>query len=142
MPARRREKQKPALPRYVPALQRTGVRGRIRKASALREQAREEKGHLYRKERGKAGIRRALRLKVVFDTNIFISAFVIPGSKAEEAYRYAIKGEFSPVRTSNSGMSDYLNDTDSEAATPISYKKSGERSAPFSQTMVSMSGFT
>ncbi len=33
-------------------------------------------------------------LKVVFDTNIFISAFVIPGSKAEKAYRHAIKGIF------------------------------------------------
>jgi putative PIN family toxin of toxin-antitoxin system len=33
-------------------------------------------------------------LKVVFDTNIFISAFVIPGSKAEEAYLHAMKGNF------------------------------------------------
>jgi len=33
-------------------------------------------------------------LKVVFDTNIFISAFVIPGGKAEKAYSYAIKGNF------------------------------------------------
>jgi len=33
-------------------------------------------------------------LKVVFDTNIFISAFVIPGSKAEEAYLHALKGDF------------------------------------------------
>lgn len=31
-------------------------------------------------------------MKVVFDTNIFISAFVIPGGKAEEAYLHAIKG--------------------------------------------------
>jgi len=33
-------------------------------------------------------------LKVVFDTNIFISAFVIPGSKAEEAYLHTMKGNF------------------------------------------------
>jgi len=33
-------------------------------------------------------------LKVVFDTNIFISAFVIPGSKSEKAYHHAIKGSF------------------------------------------------
>jgi putative PIN family toxin of toxin-antitoxin system len=33
-------------------------------------------------------------LKVVFDTNIFISAFVIPGSKAEEAYLHCLKGHF------------------------------------------------
>jgi putative PIN family toxin of toxin-antitoxin system len=39
-------------------------------------------------------------LKVVFDTNIFISAFVIPGSKAEEAYLHCLKGHFTlyPVR--------------------------------------------
>jgi len=33
-------------------------------------------------------------LKVVFDTNIFISAFVIPGGKAEEAYLSALRGNF------------------------------------------------
>jgi putative PIN family toxin of toxin-antitoxin system len=33
-------------------------------------------------------------LKVVFDTNIFISAFVISGSKAEEAYLDCLKGHF------------------------------------------------
>ena len=33
-------------------------------------------------------------MKVVFDTNIFISAFVIPGSKAEEAYLHALKRDF------------------------------------------------
>lgn len=33
-------------------------------------------------------------MKVVFDTNVFISAFVIPGGKAEEAYLHAIKGDF------------------------------------------------
>jgi putative PIN family toxin of toxin-antitoxin system len=33
-------------------------------------------------------------LRVVFDTNIFISAFVIPGSKAEEAYLHGLRGKF------------------------------------------------
>jgi putative PIN family toxin of toxin-antitoxin system len=33
-------------------------------------------------------------LKAVFDTNIYISAFVIPGGKAEEAYLHAIRGAF------------------------------------------------
>jgi len=33
-------------------------------------------------------------LKVVFDTNIFISAFVIPGGKAEEAYLNVLRGNF------------------------------------------------
>jgi putative PIN family toxin of toxin-antitoxin system len=33
-------------------------------------------------------------LKVVFDTNVFISAFAIPGGKAEEAYLRATKGDF------------------------------------------------
>lgn len=33
-------------------------------------------------------------MKVVFDTNVFISAFVIPGGKAEEAYLHALKGNF------------------------------------------------
>jgi len=32
-------------------------------------------------------------LKVVFDTNIFISAFVVPGGKAEEAYLHALRGD-------------------------------------------------
>jgi len=35
-------------------------------------------------------------LKVVFDTNIYISAFVIPGVRAEEAYRHALRGTFTP----------------------------------------------
>ncbi len=30
-------------------------------------------------------------MKVVFDTNIFISAFVIPGGKAEAAYAHALR---------------------------------------------------
>ena len=34
-------------------------------------------------------------MKAVFDTNIFISAFVVPGKKAEEAYLHALKGDFS-----------------------------------------------
>ena len=33
-------------------------------------------------------------MKVVFDTNIFISAFAIPGGKAEEAYLLCLKGKF------------------------------------------------
>jgi len=35
-----------------------------------------------------------LILKVVFDTNIYISAFVIPGGNAEKAYIHAIDGDF------------------------------------------------
>lgn len=33
-------------------------------------------------------------MRVVFDTNIFISAFVIPGGKAEEVYLHVLKGDF------------------------------------------------
>ena len=33
-------------------------------------------------------------MKVVFDTNIYISAFVIPGGNAEKAYLKAINGDF------------------------------------------------
>jgi len=33
-------------------------------------------------------------LRVVFDTNIYISAFVIPGGNAEKAYLGAINGDF------------------------------------------------
>ena len=33
-------------------------------------------------------------MRVVFDTNIFISAFVIPGGNAEDAYLHAIRGTF------------------------------------------------
>ena len=33
-------------------------------------------------------------MKVVFDTNIFISAFVIPGGKAEAAYFHALPKDF------------------------------------------------
>lgn len=32
-------------------------------------------------------------LKVVFDTNVYISAFISPGSKAEEAYLLAVDGK-------------------------------------------------
>ena len=35
-----------------------------------------------------------MNLRVVFDTNIFISAFVIPGSQGEEAYLHGMKGNF------------------------------------------------
>jgi len=31
---------------------------------------------------------------VIFDTNIYISAFAIPGGSAEEAYRYAVHRDF------------------------------------------------
>ena len=33
-------------------------------------------------------------MKVVFDTNIFISAFAIPGGRAEEAYIHALRRNF------------------------------------------------
>jgi len=33
-------------------------------------------------------------LKIVFDTNIYISAFAIPGGNAEKAYLHAIDGDF------------------------------------------------
>ena len=33
-------------------------------------------------------------MKVIFDTNIYISAFVIPGGNAEKAYLHAIDGDF------------------------------------------------
>lgn len=33
-------------------------------------------------------------MKVVFDTNIYISAFVVPGGNAEKAYLKAINGDF------------------------------------------------
>ena len=33
-------------------------------------------------------------MKVVFDTNIYISAFLIPGGNAEKAYVHAIDGDF------------------------------------------------
>lgn len=33
-------------------------------------------------------------MKAVFDTNIFISAFAIPGSKAQEAYLHALRRNF------------------------------------------------
>lgn len=33
-------------------------------------------------------------MRVVFDTNVFISAFAIPGGRAEEAYLAAVAGRF------------------------------------------------
>jgi predicted nucleic acid-binding protein len=33
-------------------------------------------------------------VRVVFDTNIYISAFAIPGGQAEEAYLNALQGRF------------------------------------------------
>jgi putative PIN family toxin of toxin-antitoxin system len=32
-------------------------------------------------------------IKVVFDTNVYVSAFISPGSKAEEAYLLAVRGK-------------------------------------------------
>jgi len=31
-------------------------------------------------------------MKVVFDTNIFISAFIVPGSRGDQAFAYAVQG--------------------------------------------------
>lgn len=36
-------------------------------------------------------------MKVVFDTNIYISAFVIPGGNAEKAYIHSINSDFEMV---------------------------------------------
>ena len=33
-------------------------------------------------------------MRVVFDTNIYVSAFAIPGDRAEEAYLHALRGRF------------------------------------------------
>ncbi|NJD69562.1 MAG: putative toxin-antitoxin system toxin component, PIN family [Candidatus Methylomirabilota bacterium] len=33
-------------------------------------------------------------MRVVFDTNVFISAFVIPGGRAEDAYLHAVRETF------------------------------------------------
>ena len=33
-------------------------------------------------------------MKVVFDTNVYISTFISPGSKAEDAYLLAVDGQF------------------------------------------------
>ena len=33
-------------------------------------------------------------MRVVFDTNVFISAFIVPGSQGEQAFRYARQGRF------------------------------------------------
>lgn len=33
-------------------------------------------------------------MRVVFDTNIFISAFLLPGSQCDRAYRFAVHGSF------------------------------------------------
>lgn len=38
-----------------------------------------------------------MTVRVVFDTNIFISAFVVPGGRAEEAFRHAIHKKFELV---------------------------------------------
>ena len=33
-------------------------------------------------------------MRLVFDTNVYISAFVVPGSKSELAFRLAVRGAF------------------------------------------------
>jgi putative PIN family toxin of toxin-antitoxin system len=38
-----------------------------------------------------------LTVRVVFDTNVFISAFAIPGGNAEDAYLHAVHGAFELV---------------------------------------------
>lgn len=35
-----------------------------------------------------------MNVRVVFDTNVFISAFALPGGRAEEAYLAGIRGRF------------------------------------------------
>jgi predicted nucleic acid-binding protein len=47
-------------------------------------------------------------LRVVFDTNIYVSAFAIPGGDAEEAFLHAARGSFEllaaiPILTETSG---------------------------------------
>ncbi|TLY20850.1 MAG: putative toxin-antitoxin system toxin component, PIN family [Nitrospirae bacterium] len=39
-------------------------------------------------------------MRVVFDTNIYVSAFGIPGGNAEEAYLHAVGGSFELVTSS------------------------------------------
>jgi len=36
-------------------------------------------------------------LKLVFDTNVYVSAFVVPGSKSDLAFRLALRGAFDLV---------------------------------------------
>jgi putative PIN family toxin of toxin-antitoxin system len=36
-------------------------------------------------------------LRLVFDTNVYISAFVVPGSKSDLAFRLAVRGAFDLV---------------------------------------------
>jgi uncharacterized protein len=36
-------------------------------------------------------------LRLVFDTNVYVSAFVVPGSKSDLALRLALRGAFEPV---------------------------------------------
>ena len=48
-------------------------------------------------------------MRVVFDTNIYVSAFAIPGGDAEEAFRYAVHGTFEllisvPILTETAGV--------------------------------------
>jgi uncharacterized protein len=48
-------------------------------------------------------------VRVVFDTNIYVSAFAIPGGDAEEAFRHAVHGTFElvisvPILTETAGV--------------------------------------
>ena len=47
-------------------------------------------------------------MRVVFDTNIYVSAFAIPGGNAEEAYSQAVRGSFELV-TSHAILTETAN---------------------------------
>ena len=49
-----------------------------------------------------------MSVRVVFDTNIYISAFAIPGGNAEEAYSHAVRGSFELV-TSHAILAETAN---------------------------------
>jgi len=49
-----------------------------------------------------------LNVRVVFDTNIYVSAFAIPGGNAEEAYSHAVRGSFELV-TSHAILAETAN---------------------------------
>lgn len=47
-------------------------------------------------------------MRVVFDTNIYVSAFAIPGGNAEEAYSHAMRGSFE-LATSHAILAETAN---------------------------------
>lgn len=47
-------------------------------------------------------------MRVVFDTNIYISAFAIPGGNAEEAYSHAVRGSYALI-TSHAILAETAN---------------------------------